>query len=46
MRQKYMRCSPLWIGGGYVAGVSGDINDQVPLGNFFTLLSALSVGKE
>ena len=33
-------------GGGYVAGVSGEIDDQVPLANFFTLLNALSVGRE
>lgn len=33
-------------GGGYIAGVSGEIDDRVPLANFFTLLGVLSAGKE
>lgn len=33
-------------GGGYIAGVSGEINDRVPLANFFTLLGVLSAGSE
>jgi LacI family transcriptional regulator len=34
--------SPLTLGSGYIAGVSGEINDDVPIENFFSLLSALS----
>lgn len=38
--------SLLASGGGYVAGASADINDEVPMENFFTLLRALSFGKD
>jgi LacI family transcriptional regulator len=36
----------LALGSGYVAGVSGEINDDVPIENFFSLLGALSVDKD
>ena len=37
--------SLLASGGGYVAGASGEIGDDIPIENFFSLLSALSFGK-
>lgn len=40
------RVAKVSVGGGYIAGVSGELNDRVPLTNFFTLLGVLSASSE